>query len=75
MLWAGGEAVGSNHFGGHWQRLTNSTIEVYRQPDGSRATEVRVRIWIPEYTIFLPLVTRVEALHVTLLGLGKGDIR
>ncbi len=58
MLWAGGEAVVSNHFGGHWQRLTNSTIEVYRQPDGTRATEVRVRIWIPEYTIFLPLVIK-----------------
>ncbi len=56
MLWAGGEAVGSNHFGGHWQRLTNSTVQVYRQPGGTRDTEVRVRIWTPK-VIYLPLIT------------------
>lgn len=55
--WAGGEAVGSNLVGGHWQRLTNSTVELYRQPGGSRDTEIRLRIWKREYTIFLPLVT------------------
>lgn len=58
MLWAGGESVGSNLFGGHWQRLTNTTVEIYRQPSGSRDTEVRLRIWTPEYTILLPLVIR-----------------
>ncbi|MBN1262177.1 MAG: hypothetical protein JXB35_15975 [Anaerolineae bacterium] len=56
MLWAGGEAVGASHFGGHWQRLTDTTIEVYRQPDGARPTEVRVRIWTPTL-VYLPLVS------------------
>jgi len=58
MLWAGGEEVGDQFFGGHWQNLNNSTIEVYRQPDGSRPAEVRVRIWSPEHKVYLPLVAR-----------------
>lgn len=57
VLWAGGEAVGENRFGGHWQRLTNSSIEIYRQPGGLRAAKARLRIWTPKYTVFLPLIT------------------
>ncbi|MGC9358010.1 MAG: hypothetical protein ACP5GX_09090 [Anaerolineae bacterium] len=60
MLWAGGEAVGSNLFGGHWQRLNNSTVQLYRQPGGTnpRDTEVRLRIWAPGRVVYLPLVTK-----------------
>jgi len=55
-LWAGGEEVGDQLFGGHWQNLNASTIEVYRQPDGTRSAQVRVRIWLPEHKVYLPLV-------------------
>ena len=58
MLWAGGEDVGGQFFGGHWQNLNTSTIEVYRQPDGARPAQVRVRIWTLEYKIYLPLAVR-----------------
>ena len=58
MLWAGGEEVGDDFYGGHWQNLNNSTIEVYRQPGGARPAEVRVRIWSPEHKIYLPLAVR-----------------
>ncbi len=58
MLWAGGEEVGDQFFGGHWQNLNNSTIEVYRQPDGARPAQVRVRIWAVEHKVYLPLVAR-----------------
>lgn len=60
---AGGVAIdntliGSKAYGGHWQRLTNSTIQVYRQPDGTHPTEVRVRIWADVSRVYLPLVIR-----------------
>jgi hypothetical protein len=44
----GGLEVGDNWIGAHWQRLTASTIDVYRQPEDNAADYVRVRIWIPE---------------------------
>ncbi len=45
----GGLEAGGNWAGAHWQRLTASTIDVYRQPDDRVADYVLVRIWIPEY--------------------------
>ncbi len=58
-LWAGGGEDDGHYYGGHWQNLTNSTIEVYRQPDGQREAQVRVRIWMEaSSTIYLPLIIR-----------------
>ena len=65
-LWAGGEEVGNQLFGGHWQKLNDSTIEVYRQPGGDRPAQVRVRIWASEYKIYLPLALRNYAPEVEL---------
>lgn len=54
----GGMAVGDNLYGGHWQRLTSLTVEIYRQPAGERSTDVRVRLWGPQAAVCLPLVLR-----------------
>lgn len=57
----GGAAVGSALYGGHWQRLTTSTVELYRQTGGVRSTEIRVRLWGPESTVCLPLIVKSTA--------------
>jgi hypothetical protein len=44
--------------GAHWQRLTNSTIEVVRQQYDPYVGQVRVRIWQRKVQVFLPLVLR-----------------
>ena len=56
--YVGGAAIGNTLFGGHWQRLTNSAVEVYRQPGGTRSAEVRVRLWAPAATVYLPFVVK-----------------
>jgi len=66
VLWAGGEEVGDQFFGGHWQNLNGSTIEVYRQSGGGRSAQIRVRIWSPEYKVYLPLVLNNYAPEVEL---------
>ena len=52
----GGKSFGGtkeNHrVGAYWRTLTPSTITVYRRPEDTYATEVRIRIWIdphPDY--------------------------
>ncbi len=53
----GFEAVGS-FFGANWQNLTDTTINFFRQPDDWAADQVRVRIWMREFKIHLPLVLK-----------------
>lgn len=42
--------------GGFVQRLTGSSLEVYRLSQDIYQQEVRVRIWLPTYALYLPLV-------------------
>jgi hypothetical protein len=42
---AGGLEAGGNFFGGHWQNLTDTTIEVFRNKDDTFADVVRVNVW------------------------------
>jgi hypothetical protein len=44
--------------GAHWQRLTDTTIEVVRQQYDPYVGQVRVRIWQRKVQVFLPLVLR-----------------
>lgn len=55
---AGGMEVGGQFFGANWQNLTDSSISLFRQPDDIFASQVRVRIWKPDFRMYLPLVVR-----------------
>jgi hypothetical protein len=54
----GGNAVGADWLGAAWQKLTNSSIAVYRYPNDAVTDQVRVRIWRRTTTLYLPLVLR-----------------
>ncbi len=44
----GGFEAGVNFRGGHWQNLTDTTIQVVRRRDDIFADQVRVRVWFPD---------------------------
>jgi hypothetical protein len=54
----GGNAIGTQWVGAAWQKLTNSSIGVYRYPDDARTNQVRVRIWERTFFVYLPCVMR-----------------
>jgi len=37
---------GIEKYGVYWKQLTNTQISIHRQPDDSRAPQIRVRIWV-----------------------------
>ncbi|MFQ6102122.1 MAG: hypothetical protein ACE5OS_12935 [Anaerolineae bacterium] len=43
----GGLEDNGNWYGAHWQNLTTSTIQVYRQISDTVADRVRLRVWVP----------------------------
>ncbi|MBC8263159.1 MAG: hypothetical protein H8E47_03435 [Anaerolineales bacterium] len=45
---AGGLEAGGSFFGGHWQSLTDTTIEVVRRKDDAFADQVRVSVWFAD---------------------------
>lgn len=45
---ADGLEAGSKFYGAGWQRLTNTTIEVFRHQDDTLADQILVRIWKPD---------------------------
>ena len=58
---AGGIALGTSLEGANWEKLTSSTIDVFRQPQDAAADQVRVRIWVAQaqsHRICLPLALR-----------------
>jgi hypothetical protein len=64
-FYAGGAEVQQLFFGSNWEKLTSSTIDLFRQPnDGGAHTsdQARVRIWRQEYTVYLPVVMRAASL-------------
>ncbi len=55
---AGGMEVGGQFFGANWQNLTDTRINFFRQPNDPSADQVRVRIWRPDFYIYLPVIVR-----------------
>ena len=55
---AGGFEAGSSFFGTNWEDLTDTTISFFRRADDRVADQVRVRIWVREYKVFLPIVLK-----------------
>ena len=53
----GFEAAGS-FFGTNWENLTDTTINFFRRPNDGVADQVRVRIWVREDKVHLPLVLK-----------------
>jgi hypothetical protein len=57
--YGGGIAVGENYYGSNWERLTDTTIDLFRQPQDDfvhSSDRVRVRIWKREFKVYLPTV-------------------
>ncbi len=60
-VYNGGAEANGRFFGSNWEKLTNSTITVNRLPDDDVAhTADQVRVWIyaPRFTAWLPTVMR-----------------
>jgi hypothetical protein len=58
VIAAGGLEVGGQFQGVNWERLSSTSITVFRRPQDIYADQVRIRIWRPERRVFLPLVAR-----------------
>ena len=57
QLWAGGNHHWSAGFQGtHFQNLTNNSITVVRRANDTDCPRVRVRIYAPQFRLYLPLV-------------------
>jgi len=57
---AGGFEAGGSFFGTNWENLTDTTINFFRRPNDGVADQVRVRIWVREYKVFLPIVLKAH---------------
>jgi hypothetical protein len=55
---AGGFEAGGSFFGTNWENLTDTTISFFRRSNDGVADQVRVRIWVREYKVHLPLVLK-----------------
>ncbi len=60
---AGGGLTLNNgtHRGSYWQNLTGASLTVLRTTQDIYSQEVRVRIWLPTNTVYLPIVMRDTA--------------
>ena len=56
----GGLEAGGNFFGTSWESLTDTAINVFRRPNDYAADQVRFRIWMREYKVFLPIVLKAH---------------
>ena len=54
----GGFEAGGSLFGTNWENLTDTTINFFRRPSDGVADQVRVRIWVREFKVFLPIVLK-----------------
>ena len=54
----GGFEAGGSFFGTNWQNLTDTTINLFRLPNDWAADQVRMRIWVGEFKVYLPLVLK-----------------
>jgi hypothetical protein len=44
--------------GTNWENLTDTTVNVLRHPDDFMADQVRFRIWVRDFRVYLPLVLK-----------------
>ncbi len=58
--YTGGFEAGGSFFGTNWENLTDTTISFFRRPNDRVADQVRVRIWVREYRVHLPLVLKAH---------------
>lgn len=58
--YSGGFEAGGSFFGSNWQNLTDTSIGLFRQADDQVADQARVRIWLREYKVLLPLVLKAH---------------
>jgi hypothetical protein len=71
---AGGFEAGGSFFGANWENLTDTTINFFRRPDDWVADQVRVRIWVREFNIYLPLVLKAFQPPPTQLSPTDGSV-
>jgi hypothetical protein len=57
----GGFEAGGSFFGSNWQNLTDTTITLFRRPNDWVADQVRVRIWLREFKVYLPIVFKAHS--------------
>ena len=56
----GGFEAGGNFFGTNWENLTDTAINFFRRPNDWVADQVRVRIWVRQYKVLLPIVLKAH---------------
>jgi hypothetical protein len=57
----GGFETDGSFYGTNWENLTDTSINVFRRPNDGVADQVRVRIWLREFKVYLPLVTKAHS--------------
>jgi len=60
-LYSGGYEAAGSFFGTSWENLTDTTINVFRRPDDYAADQVRFRIWVVDFRVYLPLVLEAHS--------------
>lgn len=60
-VFAGGHEEGGQFFGTNWENLTDTAINLLRRSDDYVADQVRVRIWVREFKVHLPLVLKAHS--------------
>jgi len=59
-IFVGGREADGNLYGSNWENLTDTTINVFRRPNDYAADQVRFRIWMRRYKVFLPIVLKAH---------------
>ena len=72
VIAAGGLEVGGQFQGANWEKLTGSSITVFRRPQDIYADQVRIRIWRPEVQPAGPWQSWTNANYVRCLALVDG---
>ena len=58
IMGAGGIEIGGNYLGTNWENLTGNSINLHRWSSDIYAPEVRVRIFLPTFHVYLPLILK-----------------
>jgi hypothetical protein len=58
--YVGGYEATGNFFGTNWENLTGTAINFFRRPNDEVADQVRVRIWVRKFKIYLPIVSQAH---------------
>lgn len=58
--YTGGFETGGSFFGSNWQNLTDTSINLFRRADDQAADQVRIRIWVRKFKIYLPIVSKAH---------------